>query len=179
MFILSESFWSTNTQTTSFNFYCHHFQSWTMFQKTAYDLWKDERAAGCIVTLCKEFDDAIGGGIPIGSITEIVGGPGVGKTQFWWDDLDRYFFLFFAFTRIVNLIEFDWLFSFRHYIVCSCVRTYRYQRIYMARAVQLFTLTPIGDFPSIGSEVRNTFIFTILCISHDLLIYSTAKIYHF
>lgn len=54
-----------------------------MFQKTAYDLLKEERAAGCISTLCKDFDDAIGGGIPIGSITEIVGGPGSGKTQFW------------------------------------------------------------------------------------------------
>lgn len=51
--------------------------------KTAYDVFKEERAAGCIVTLCKEFDVAIGGGIRIGSITEIVGGPGVGKTQFW------------------------------------------------------------------------------------------------
>lgn len=54
-----------------------------MFQKSAYDIWKDERAAGFIVTLCKDFDGAIGGGIPVGSITEIVGGPGVGKTQFW------------------------------------------------------------------------------------------------
>lgn len=54
-----------------------------MFQTTAYDILKEERQVGPIVTLCKDFDDAIGGGIPIGSITEVVGGPGVGKTQFW------------------------------------------------------------------------------------------------
>lgn len=77
-----------------------------MFQKTAYDLLKEERAAGCISTLCKDFDDAIGGGIPIGSITEIVGGPGSGKTQFWWVDCDNIVLIFSAFIRVVSLIEF-------------------------------------------------------------------------
>lgn len=54
-----------------------------MFRNSAYEVWKDERDAGFIITLCKNFDDAIGGGIPVGKITELVGGPGVGKTQFW------------------------------------------------------------------------------------------------
>lgn len=65
------------------NFLCNTFQSQSMFQKTAYDVLKDEREAGYIFTLCKDFDVAIGGGIRIRSITEIVGAPGVGKTQFW------------------------------------------------------------------------------------------------
>lgn len=54
-----------------------------MFTTTAYDVWKKEKEAGTIITLCKDFDDAIGGGVRIGSITELVGAPGVGKTQFW------------------------------------------------------------------------------------------------
>lgn len=54
-----------------------------MFTKTAYDAWKEERESGYIVTLHKEFDDAIGGGVRIKSITELVGAAGTGKTQFW------------------------------------------------------------------------------------------------
>lgn len=54
-----------------------------MFKKSAYEVWIEERDAGFIVTLCKDFDDALGGGIRVGSITEVVGGPGIGKTQFW------------------------------------------------------------------------------------------------
>lgn len=54
-----------------------------MFRISAYDVWKKEKEAGFIVTLCKDFDDALGGGIRIGAITELVGGPGVGKTQIW------------------------------------------------------------------------------------------------
>lgn len=54
-----------------------------MFSKSAYEVWKDEKEAGVIITLCRDLDDAIGGGIPIGPITELVGGPSVGKTQFW------------------------------------------------------------------------------------------------
>lgn len=54
-----------------------------MFSKTAYDLWKEEKEAGFIITLCKDLDNAVGGGIRIGSITELVGAPGAGKTQFW------------------------------------------------------------------------------------------------
>lgn len=54
-----------------------------MIMKTAYDCWKDEQASRPIITLCKDFDDAIGGGIRVGAITELIGGPGAGKTQFW------------------------------------------------------------------------------------------------
>lgn len=54
-----------------------------MFEKTAYDCWKDEKLYKPIITLCKVFDDAIGGGIHIGAITELIGAPGSGKTQLW------------------------------------------------------------------------------------------------
>ena len=54
-----------------------------MFQKSAYEVWKDEREARFVISLLKDFDDAMDGGIPVGKITEFVGGPGTGKTQFW------------------------------------------------------------------------------------------------
>ena len=34
-----------------------------------------------IITLCKLFDQMMGGGVPTGQITEFVGLPGIGKTQ--------------------------------------------------------------------------------------------------
>lgn len=49
----------------------------------SYEIWKKERIAAKIITLCKEFDDAIDGGLRVSKITELVGGPGSGKTQFW------------------------------------------------------------------------------------------------
>lgn len=48
-----------------------------------YGIWKDEQKAGVIITLCKDFDDATDGGIHLTKITELIGGPGSGKTQFW------------------------------------------------------------------------------------------------
>lgn len=54
-----------------------------MIMKSAYECWINEQAIKPIITLCKDFDDGIGGGIRIGAITELVGGPGAGKTQFW------------------------------------------------------------------------------------------------
>lgn len=54
-----------------------------MFKNSAYEAYNEEKKADFIITLCKDFDNAIGGGIRIGSITELVGGPGVGKTQIW------------------------------------------------------------------------------------------------
>lgn len=54
-----------------------------MFSNSAYEIWKEERDAGVIITLCRDLDDAIGGGIRIGKLTEFVGAPGVGKTQIW------------------------------------------------------------------------------------------------
>lgn len=73
----------TQTKNLIFFYLQYTFRSQSMFRKSAYEVWKDEREARCIITLCKDFDDAIGGGIRVGSITELVGGPGVGKTQFW------------------------------------------------------------------------------------------------
>lgn len=61
-----------------------------MFTKNTYDVWKEERAAGFIITLCRDFDDAIGGGFRVGLITELVGGPGVGKTQIWCLSIDSH-----------------------------------------------------------------------------------------
>ncbi|XP_065663491.1 DNA repair protein RAD51 homolog 3 isoform X2 [Hydra vulgaris] len=51
-------------------------------QKSAYDLLKEEELLTSIVTFSAAFDNMIGGGIPIGKITEICGAPGTGKTQF-------------------------------------------------------------------------------------------------
>lgn len=54
-----------------------------IFANTAFDVWKSEEKPRGIVTLCKELDIAIGDGIPIGCITQLVGAPGCGKTQLW------------------------------------------------------------------------------------------------
>ena len=49
--------------------------------KNAYDLLQQEQSAGSIVTFCEKFDDMLGGGVPVGKITEFCGAPGIGKTQ--------------------------------------------------------------------------------------------------
>lgn len=49
----------------------------------SYEIRKRELKIGNIITLCKDFDDATDGGIRISKITELIGGPGSGKTQFW------------------------------------------------------------------------------------------------
>lgn len=49
---------------------------------SAYDLMKEEEEEVPIVTFCAALDEMIGGGIPIGKITELCGAPGMGKTQF-------------------------------------------------------------------------------------------------
>lgn len=54
-----------------------------MFEKTAFDLFTEEIDSKSIVTLCKDLDDAIESGFPLGKITEVVGPPGSGKTQLW------------------------------------------------------------------------------------------------
>lgn len=51
-----------------------------MFNKTAIDAFNSENKSIGIITLCKELDDAIGNGIPLGVITELNGSPGSGKT---------------------------------------------------------------------------------------------------
>lgn len=50
---------------------------------SSYEIKKHEKAAGSIITLVKDIDEAIGGGIFMTNITELVGVPGSGKTQFW------------------------------------------------------------------------------------------------
>ncbi|KAL9981947.1 hypothetical protein ACROYT_G010715 [Oculina patagonica] len=49
--------------------------------KNAYDLLQQEQSSGSIVTFCEKFDDMLGGGVPVGKITEFCGAPGIGKTQ--------------------------------------------------------------------------------------------------
>ena len=49
---------------------------------SALDLLKAEQLQKYIVTFCAKFDSMLGGGVPLGRITEICGVPGVGKTQF-------------------------------------------------------------------------------------------------
>lgn len=49
--------------------------------KNAYDLLQQEQSSGSIVTFCEQLDDMLGGGVPVGKITEFCGAPGVGKTQ--------------------------------------------------------------------------------------------------
>jgi RAD51-like protein 2 len=45
------------------------------------ELLEKEKELGSIVTFCAKFDDMLGGGIPLGKITEICGSAGTGKTQ--------------------------------------------------------------------------------------------------
>ncbi|XP_035999315.1 DNA repair protein RAD51 homolog 3 [Fundulus heteroclitus] len=48
---------------------------------TALELLQKEEEFGSIVTFSSRLDEALGGGIPVGKVTEICGAPGVGKTQ--------------------------------------------------------------------------------------------------
>jgi len=45
------------------------------------DRLRHERSQGSIVTFCAGLDDMLGGGVPLGKITEFCGAPGIGKTQ--------------------------------------------------------------------------------------------------
>lgn len=53
--------------------------------------FKDESDVSHIVTFCEALDDLLGGGIPLCTVTEISGPPGIGKTQMWY----VYFLLLF------------------------------------------------------------------------------------
>lgn len=51
---------------------------------TALDLMlKEEAELRSIVTFSSQLDEALGGGLLLGKITEICGVPGMGKTQLW------------------------------------------------------------------------------------------------
>ena len=49
---------------------------------SALELLKAEQLQSYIVTFSAGVDGMLGGGVPLGRITEICGAPGVGKTQF-------------------------------------------------------------------------------------------------
>lgn len=48
-------------------------------------MWEERKekeiGGSYLATKFKELDEALGGGVPFGLITELVGAPGVGKTQ--------------------------------------------------------------------------------------------------
>lgn len=48
-------------------------------------LQKEEEELRTIVTFSSQLDAALGGGVPVGRMTEVCGVPGVGKTQLWSD----------------------------------------------------------------------------------------------
>lgn len=48
-------------------------------------LQKEEEELRSIVTFSSRLDAALGGGAPVGRVTEVCGVPGVGKTQLWSD----------------------------------------------------------------------------------------------
>lgn len=51
---------------------------------TALDLMlKEEAELRSIVTFSSQLDEALGGGLLLGKITELCGVPGIGKTQLW------------------------------------------------------------------------------------------------
>ncbi|XP_073471261.1 DNA repair protein RAD51 homolog 3 isoform X1 [Aquarana catesbeiana] len=52
-----------------------------ILKHTTLELLEQEQAQGCIITFCSALDEILGGGVPLGKITEICGPPGVGKTQ--------------------------------------------------------------------------------------------------
>ena len=51
--------------------------------QSAISLHRTEQATPAVVTFSEEIDRALGGGLPVGRLTEISGLPGAGKTQFW------------------------------------------------------------------------------------------------
>ncbi|KAA0171490.1 hypothetical protein FNF28_00702 [Cafeteria roenbergensis] len=50
-------------------------------QVSALSLLEVSKKQPCIVTFCRGIDTLLGGGMPTGEVTEVVGVPGVGKTQ--------------------------------------------------------------------------------------------------
>jgi RAD51-like protein 2 len=50
---------------------------------TAWDLLNDSELQQPIVTFSEQLDQLLGGGIPLGKMTEFCGAPGIGKTQVW------------------------------------------------------------------------------------------------
>lgn len=51
--------------------------------KTALEILKEENSNQPIITMSKNIDTLLNGGIPLSKVTEIAGVAGVGKTQIW------------------------------------------------------------------------------------------------
>jgi len=51
---------------------------------TALDLLQTVRCQQPIVTFSEQLDTLLGGGVPLGKMTEFCGAPGTGKTQIWY-----------------------------------------------------------------------------------------------
>ena len=50
--------------------------------RSALEMLREEQQQSYVVTFSAQVDGMLGGGVPLGKITEICGAPGVGKTQF-------------------------------------------------------------------------------------------------
>ena len=55
--------------------------------RSALEILKAEQLQSHIVTFSAGVDGMLGGGVPLGRITEICGAPGVGKTQFRYNNI--------------------------------------------------------------------------------------------
>lgn len=53
---------------------------------TALELLQKEEELRSVVTFSSQLDHALGGGVPVGKVTEICGAAGVGKTQLWSEE---------------------------------------------------------------------------------------------
>lgn len=54
-----------------------------MFQTSAFDIWRKGEENKRIISMIKDLDDHLAGGISLGSLTELCGSSGSGKTQLW------------------------------------------------------------------------------------------------
>ncbi|XP_011295875.1 DNA repair protein RAD51 homolog 3 [Musca domestica] len=52
-----------------------------MFKQSAFAIWRKEQEQYKIISLIKDLDDSLAGGISLGHITELCGSSGTGKTQ--------------------------------------------------------------------------------------------------
>ena len=81
----STSSTSTSAQTsshTSSSTPTPHGREVSLAGQSALDLLRQEQLhGGYIVTFCARVDEMLGGGVPLGKVTEFCGGPGLGKTQ--------------------------------------------------------------------------------------------------
>ena len=60
-----------------------------LFIKSALDMLYEDLKFCKIVTMSAKLDEILNGGITIGKVTEIAGVAGVGKTQFWYENIKK------------------------------------------------------------------------------------------